>query len=85
MEREKELLEIKKVMTDSIDYARCGLFDCRNLVNDPMTNIYKGKYFTLDICYQYEYFEVFGMTYEEFKDLYDFYKNLVLDILKEEE
>jgi len=30
----------------------------------------------IDICYYYEYFEVFGLTDDEFKELCSFYEEL---------
>lgn len=41
-----------------------------------MINIYKSKYIQLDICYEYEYFEVFGLTNKEFEDIKQYYNNL---------
>jgi len=31
----------------------------------------------IDICYHYEYFKVFGLTDDEFKDLEKYYDKLV--------
>lgn len=54
----------------------CGLYNTKNILGDPMTTIFNGKYFTLDICFYYSYFEVFGTTIEEFNELTKFYDNL---------
>lgn len=70
-------LEIaKEVIKRNFEQGECGLFDSRNLIGDPMTTIYNHDGLTIDICYYYEYFEVFGLTKEEFKELCSFYEEL---------
>ena len=70
-------LEIAKaVIKRNFEQGGCGLFDSRNLVGDPMTTIYNRDGLTIDICYYYEYFEVFGLTDDEFKELCSFYEEL---------
>lgn len=80
MNREKEFEKIKKLIKKNYDDADCGLFDTRNIVGDYMVNIFDGKYFTLDICYNYSYFEVFGATSEEFAILKTIYNNLEKEV-----
>ena len=71
-------LEIaKKIITENIDSAGCGIFNCRNLVGDPMSTIYNENHLMIDICYNWSYFEVFGLTEDEFNDLQDFYEKLL--------
>lgn len=41
-----------------------------------MTTIYKDDELTIDICYDYSYFEVFGLSDTEFEELEDFYESL---------
>lgn len=76
MSREKEFEKIKKLIKENYVFANCGLYDTRNIAGDHMVNIFKGKYFTLDICYGYCYFEVFGATSEEFAILKTIYNKL---------
>lgn len=76
MSREKEFEKVKELIKEYYDDACCGLYDTRNIAGDYMTNIFRGKYFTLDICYHYEYFEVFGTTSEEFAILKTIYNKL---------
>lgn len=76
MNRAEELKLIKELIEEYYDQAKCGLFDCRNMVGDAMENLYEGEYFDLDICYGYMYFEVFGTTEDEFCDLLNFYESL---------
>ena len=76
MEREKELEKVKKLIKKKYKDADCGIYNSRNLVGDPMLGLFEGKYFTLDMCYMYSYFEVFGTTEEEFETLKKFYDEL---------
>ena len=75
--REEEIANLKKIIKLFYNPVCKGrLFNSRNVVGDKMTNIYKSKNMQLDICYEYDYFEVFGLTDEEFKDLQNYYSNL---------
>ena len=77
MNENKTKLEIaKEVIQKNLDDARCGIFNCRNWVGDTMTTIYQNGGLTIDICYGYEYFEVFGLTVEDFNELSHFYNKL---------
>ena len=57
-------------------YVPCGIFNSCNVTGDPMSTIYKGDGLQIDICYYYEYFEVFGLTDEEFETLEKYYDKL---------
>ena len=71
-------LEIaKKIIKENIDKARCGIFDTRNMVGDTMNNIYDSEDLTIDICYGWMYFEVFGLTDNEFSELEKYYRLLL--------
>lgn len=76
MDRTQELEQIKELIKTRYDEARYGLFDCRNITGDTMHTLFYGKQFTLDICYDWMYFEVFGTTKDEFADLLKFYDSL---------
>ena len=76
-DRKEEFKKIKELIKEYVNEAQFGLFDTRNIIGDHMTNIYKGKYFILDICYGYEYFEVFGTTHLEFWKLSKYYSKLI--------
>ena len=76
MTREEEFKKIKELIKENYKSGDCGLYDTRNIVGDPMTNIFNGKYFQLDICYYYSYFEVFGTNCEEFEELEELYDSL---------
>lgn len=71
-----KLEKAKKVIKDNIKDAKCGIFDSRNLAGDPMTCIYYEDGLQVDICYRYEYFEVFGLSDEEFETLEKYYDRI---------
>lgn len=65
--------KVKKVIRDNYSDAMCGLYFTPNWVGDPMSTLWEEDGVTIDICYNYEYFEVFGLTEEEEKELFAFY------------
>lgn len=55
-----------------------GIFNSRNTVCDTMLNLYnKGDGLIVDVCPMYGYFEVFGLSEDEFDELVDYYNSLV--------
>ena len=68
--------KVKNVIKNNYNDADCGLFFTRNLVGDPMTTIWEEDGVTIDICYYYSYFEVFGLTEEEENELSRFYDSM---------
>ncbi len=71
-----KLEKAKEIIKKNFSLYDCGLFNTRNLVGDPMSTIYDEDGLTIDVCYYYSYFEVFGLTDEEFVELKKFYANL---------
>lgn len=71
-----KLAKAKKIIKANWKMADCGIFDCRNLVGDPMETIYEEDGLQIDICYGWAYFEVFGLTDSEFEQLADYYCKL---------
>lgn len=71
-----KLEKAKEIIKKNFRYGDCGLFKSRNLLGDPMHNIYNADGLKIDICFCYSYFEVFGLTDEEFKELEDYYNKL---------
>ena len=67
----------KEIIKNNIEDARFGIFNTRNVVGDPMEVIYCEDGLRIDICYDYGYFEVFGLG-EEFKELKEYYYTLVI-------
>lgn len=66
----------KKVIKENIKYGYCGLFNTRNDCGDAMTTLYEEDGLTIDICYFYSYFEVFGLTDAEFQSLDVYYHKI---------
>lgn len=71
-----KLEKTKEIIKKNFSLYDCGLFNTRNLVGDSMSTIYDEDGLTIDVCYYYSYFEVFGLTDEEFAELKKFYANL---------
>jgi len=71
-----KLDKAKKVIEHYYTEASCGIFNTHNLVNDPMETLYEESDVIIDICRPYEYFEVFGLSEEEFSELEKFYMDL---------
>lgn len=70
------LEKAKEIIKNNFNCAQCGFFNTRNTVGDRMTNIYSNNYLCIDICYDWAYFEVFGLSDTEFTELYKYYKSL---------
>ena len=66
----------KKIIKENYKDADCGIFDSRNIVGDWTTNIYNDNGLTIDVCYEWSYFEVFGLSDDEFNELEKFYYSL---------
>ena len=76
---------VKNIILDNIDDARCGIYNMRNLVRDNMVTIYKEDGLQVDICYDWAYIEVFGLTEEEFDELKKWYCEIRYSIEVEED
>ena len=76
-EQMSKVEKVKEVIKEHIDYARCGIFDCRNYIGDSMTTIYENDDVQVDICYYWAYFEVFGLNDDEFKEVEKYYDTLL--------
>lgn len=76
MNRKEEFQKVKELIKKYYKYSKYGIYNTRNIVGDPMKTLYIGKYFKLEICYEYGYFEIFGTTNEEFEELEGYYASL---------
>ena len=73
----KTKLEIaKQIIKEHYHAAECGIFDCRGWSADPMDTLYDDGELKIDICYDWEYFEVFGLSNSDFTELARFYHAL---------
>ncbi len=73
----KTVEKVKEVIENNIEDALWGIFDCRNVVGDPMETIYDEAGVRIELCRNWGYFEVFGLTDEEFSEVESFYKDLI--------
>lgn len=73
----KAIEKVKEVIENNIEDALYGIFDCRNAVGDPMETIYDEAGVRIELCRKREYFEVFGLTNEEFSEVESFYEDLI--------
>lgn len=71
-----KLDKAKEIIKKNFNDAQCGLFNVRNIVGDDMITIYDNEGLIIDICYQWSYFEVFGLSEEEFEELMIYYNKL---------
>lgn len=69
----------KDIIRTYLEDAKCGIFNTRNIVGDPMETIYNDATLRIDICYDYSYFEVFGLSKEDFNELKDYYYQLIYE------
>ena len=71
-----KLEKAKEIINQNYIKGVCGIFNTRNVVGDTMATIYDDGELQIDICYGWSYFEVFGLSKEEFNELYIFYESL---------
>ena len=70
-------LEIaKKVIKEYYKNARYGIYNTVNPLCGKMSTIYKDNGLRIEICYDWEYFQVFGLKIAEFIELDDYYRLL---------
>ena len=70
-----KLENAKQIIDKYCKYARCGIFNCNNWIGDDTYTIYSSDGLVIDICYDHEYFEVFGLSDEEFAELKNYYNS----------
>lgn len=71
-----KLERAKEIVTKNYSEGDCGIFNTRNIAGDWMTTIYADGELTIDICYNWNYFEVFGLSDKEFDELARYYSQL---------
>ena len=77
-----DIFEVEKIIKEYYNEASYGLFFNRNNVGDKMINIYNKNGIQIDICYDYGYFEIFGLDSLQKTELTKFYENLKNNIRK---
>ncbi len=71
-----KLEKAKEIIKEYYKEGDCGIYDSRNIVGDWMTSIYNDNGLAIDICYSWNYFEVFGLSDDEFAELCEYYNQL---------
>ena len=69
--------KVKEVIKNNVKHAMFGIFDCINIAGDLMETIYDEAGVRIELCREHEYFEVFGLTNEEFSEVESFYEDLI--------
>lgn len=72
-----KLRKAKEIIRKNIEHGDYGLLDDENVLGDETLNIYNKNGLIINICYEYSYFEVIGLSDEEFGKLEDYYNNLI--------
>lgn len=72
-----KLEKAKEIIKENAYTFCCGIFNCRNIAGDEMDTLYEDENILIDVCYYWQYFEVFGLSKEEFKELENYYYNLI--------
>ena len=83
MNKEEDYKRVCELIKYNIRAGDCGIFNNRNIVGDDLVNLFKGKYIELDICHDYAYFEVLGLSLEEFNNIKKFYIICVKEVNNE--
>ena len=77
--KEKEALNLeiaKKIIKDNLSYAKSGIFNTLCLMPDEKECLYDDGGLRILICYDWSYFEVFGLSEKDFRILVDYYDAL---------
>lgn len=74
----KRLDIAKRYISENIERGTCGLFFTASLCEeDEKATLYKGEGLEILLCYEWEYFEVFGLTQREQTALKKYYEKLM--------
>lgn len=71
--------EIAKRLIEALyPIVNCGIFNTRNIAGDTMQTLYDdGNGFSVEVCYDWAYFEIFGLSDREFSVLKMYYSYMV--------
>ena len=70
------LEKAKEIVKAYYGVANCGIFNNENIVGDSMSTVYEDEDLTIKVCCRYAYFEVFGLSDADFKELKKYYGSL---------
>ena len=71
-----KLEKAKEIITENFSDGCCGIYNTPNIAGDWMTTLYADGKFIIDICYTWSYFEVFGLSDDEFTELVRYYNEI---------
>lgn len=72
-----KLKKAKEIIRENA-YTFCfGIFNTRNIAGDKMDTLYSDGKLLIEVCHYWQYFEIFGLSKEEFKELEKYYYSLV--------
>ena len=77
MNNEQSLDTAKRVIKEHYKDYDCGIFNTHNICGDHMWTIYEDDSITILGCYYYSYFEVFGLSEDDFDKLEKYYERLI--------
>lgn len=69
------LTKAKQIIDQYYDKAKYGIFECKGWGGEDMYTVYASDGLVIDICYRHEYFEVFGLSRDEFLELEKYYND----------
>lgn len=85
----RDLSKIKEVIKENIWWAQFGIYDCHGASGDRLECLYYSEMtsanppkpedegYMIFACYEYGYFDVIGLTTEEFIEVENYYENLL--------
>ena len=78
----RDLSKIKAVIKENIWWAQGGIYDCHGASGDRLECLYmtstpEDAGYAIWACYEYGYFDVIGLTTEEFIEVENYYENLL--------
>lgn len=74
----------KEVISEYLPEGLCGIFDCLSREPDEKVPIYVSEGLVILFCWYWSYFEVFGLSDEEFKELENWYDMAVKEYFRKE-
>lgn len=76
MANDKPLDIAKKIIKKHYKEYDCGIFNTSNIAGDHMETIYEDDSIEILGCHYYSYFEVFGLSRDDFDKLEEYYDGL---------
>ena len=68
---------VKQIIRGNRKEANCGIFFTPNIAGDVVNTLYKDDEIDIEICREYGYFEVFGLSPAEQVEVEQYYKSMI--------